>query len=346
MKHHEREFFIAQIRTGKSHIKDKGLIIVPAPLDLVAESCVIYNEAYNQAFVDGLMDQEENEQWLEEQGLWTYEEEQKLKNLQKDIERLKTEAYNARHNSRLLLQIKAYIRAGEKQLAQHLDIKNRYYGNTCEGIAATEKASFLIKNTTFTIKGEPYDFAECSLSYVIDEWQKTLVSESDCRELARTEPWKSLWIIREKAQIKIFANEDNTDLTYNQKNLIIWSQMYDNVQESMDCPTKEVIEDDDMLDGWFILQSKKREKEKAEQDFEASTKSDKIKNAGEVFVMSSSDKDKERVDSLNSTHTSVIKKQREALLRNAGSVEQHQFMDEKLRVATMQTNQYKEHFKR
>ena len=44
------------------------------------------------------------------------------------------------------------------------------------------------------------------------------------------------------------------------KNIVMWSQLYDNVQESMDAPTKDVIKDDDLLDGWLIVQGKKREK--------------------------------------------------------------------------------------
>ena len=46
----------------------------------------------------------------------------------------------------------------------------------------------------------------------------------------------------------MFLNATEGELTYNQKNLMIWSQMYDNIQETLDCPSKEVIEDDDILD--------------------------------------------------------------------------------------------------
>ena len=48
--------------------------------------------------------------------------------------------------------------------------------------------------------------------------------------------------------------------------------MYDNIQESMDCPTEDVINDDDMLDGWFIVQNRKREKDKKEKDVDLAEK--------------------------------------------------------------------------
>ena len=43
-----------------------------------------------------------------------------------------------------------------------------------------------------------------------------------------------------------------------QKNILILSRMYDNVQESLDCPADDIMQDDDMLDGWFIHQKNKK----------------------------------------------------------------------------------------
>jgi len=122
--------------------------------------------------------------------------------------------------------------------------------------------------------------------------------------------------------------------------------MYDNIQESLDCPTKEVIEDDDLLDGWFIIQGKKRDKEKSEQDFENSVKSNKIKNASEIFVMAPNQKEKERIDNMNNVHSSMIKKQRFAVIQKQGKAEQHNFEDERLKIVTQQNNAFKNNFRR
>lgn len=346
MKHHEREFFIAQLRSGKTKIKynDLVLYIIPPTFDIISESCEVYKEAYDQAYVDGIMDEDENYHFMIDHNLWSTEDEEKIKRLQKDIERLKVEIYNARNNEKLKYQIRLYIRAGEKQLNELNYKKNLYYGNTCEGIATSEKTSFIVKNTTY-YKDQLFDFNELSLSYIIDEYHHSFLTEKQCRDLARNEPWKSLWIIREKAQAKLFNNPPNTDLTFNQKNIVVWSQMYDNIQESLDCPPNDVINDDDMLDGWFIIQGKKRDKERADKEFEESVKSDKIKNSGEIFVMASTERDVERVDNMNNLHGQMIKKQRSALIKSKGTVEQQQFADEKLRIRSMETGQFKDKFK-
>ena len=177
-----------------------------------------------------------------------------------------------------------------------------------------------------------------SLQYAVDEWQSHFISESKSRELARTDPWKSLWITRESSGSSLFANPPNTELTYNQKNILIWSQMYDNIQESMECPNKEVIEDDDMLDGWFIIQHQKREKDRTEKEFENSTKNDKIKNASEVFVVSTREK-AEKINNMNDMNAKIIKQQRKVALDHYGSLEEQNLPDQKRNMQMMANNQ-------
>ena len=160
----------------------------------------------------------------------------------------------------------------------------------------------------------------------------SLLNDSQIRELARTEPWKSLWIIREKSKIPLFANIDSGELTHNQKNIVIWSQMYDNIQESLECPSSEVINDDDMLDGWFIVQSRKREKEKMQKEFETNTNNEKIKNSSEVFVVASNIDHASKIQALNSKIAKNKIASREKLLEQKGQVSAGEFLDEKIEI--------------
>ncbi len=338
MKQHEREFFIYTIRSGKVKILD-NVYVHPPTIDQVAESCYIYNTIYDESYEDEVMTEEEMIHWMREHDLWSDENDTKIKGLQEDLEKLKVEIYNARNNSNLADKIRLYIRAGEKQLSDQLSIKHQYFQNTCEGIAYTEKISWIVANTTYK-EDELYDFETNTLAQVVHKWQNAAISEPDCRELARNEPWKSLWATHEKGSIKLFLNRQDQDLTYNQKNLLVWSQMYDNIQESMDCPTTDVIDDDDMLDGWFIIQSRKRDKERAESEFENST-NEKIKNSSEVYVMSRSDRDRERVEGMNDMQAQAIKRQRSATIKKKGTVGQHEFKDEIMRIKNQQAEAWK-----
>lgn len=328
MKQHEREFFVAQIRSGDVVVKKDSLRLVIKPLTLSQsfEACEVYNDALSQAYVDGIMTQDEMEGWMRENGLWSKAEDNKIEGIKKDLEKLKVGIYDARLDVRLKEQIRRYIRAGENQLAKLLSTKHQFHQNTQEGVASAEKVAWSIRNSTY-LNGQLYDFGGVQLSYIVDEWQGSTLSDTNIRELARNEPWKSLWIIRESSKTQLFSNSDGYELTYNQKNLIIWSQMYDNIQESMECPPKDVIDDDDMLDGWFIKQAKKREQERLTQELDSNV-SDKIKNSAEVFLVADSDEDAERIESMNSAEARLTKKQRSAFLqRKDGQVAHHDLPD-------------------
>jgi hypothetical protein len=342
MKQHEREFFIATIRSGKVFINNKSknikLVIHPPTIDQVAESCQIYNDSYEHGYVDGMMNEDEMLDWMINSGLWSKEDDEVMESTKKDIEKLKIEIFNARNDSNLKNRIRLYLRAAEKHLLKYISKRNLYHQNTLEGFASTEKLSWIIKNTTYH-NNKLYNFNELSLPYVFEEWQNSFLTESQSRELARSEPWKSLWVIKDSAKIKLFNNPKNTELGYNQKNLIIWSQMYDNIQESLDCPPKDIIEDDDMLDGWFIIQAKKRDKERAEQELNNSTSNEKIKNAAEVFVVTKDNNSASRINDMNSIHAQRIKKQRESIIKSKGLLNDHDLPDQRLNIQMQQNNQ-------
>jgi len=348
MKQHEREFFIAMIRSGNTYIESDNisLLIKPITIEQNAQANLIYNKAYKQAMIDEIMSEDEIEEWMYQSNLWTRGDEEKTEGLKNDLEKLKIEIYNHRNDSKLREKIRIYLRAGEKQIADHLRNKGVYYQNSREGYALSEKIAWIIKHTTYK-SGALYDFSQLSLNYVVDEWHSSVLSENQIRELAREEPWKSIWSIKDSSPVKLFNNREDQELTNNQKQLILWSQIYDNIQESMDCPTDDVIKDDDVLDGWFIIQSKKREKERAEKEFEEKNKNSKIKNSNEVYVMvNPNDKSSiENVDKLNNPIAKNIRKQRSEVVKTKGLAYQHDFADEKQKLQIQATNAMRNNIK-
>ena len=186
---------------------------------------------------------------------------------------------------------------------------------------------------------ELYDFEDLQVEYVITKWRDSFLEENIIRELARNDPWSSLWRMKEKVDIKLFFNNETCELTENQKNLVMWSQLYDNIQESMEAPSQKVIEDDDVLDGWFVAQSKKREKEQKERECESNT-SDKMKKHQELFMMSGSAEETEIIESMNDMNAARIKKQRGRRIMDKGQVKQHEFEDELLDKRAEINSQY------
>ena len=346
MKQHEREYFVSRIRTGFYLIKDgeiKLKILTPT-LEEDFELNDIYQNAYEQARIDNFMTEDEILEWMKEKNIWTEEDETKIDGLQKDIEKLKVEIFNARNNENLREKIRLYIRAGEKQLAKQLEKKNSYQNNTCEGIANTEKMYSFLKKCTF-YEDKLFDFESLTLEYILFLYYKLLLPEPKIREIARNEPWRSFWILNDSNAFKLFQNKDR-ELSTDQKHLIVWSRMYDNIQESVDCPSDDVTNDDDMLDGWFIIQKQKRDKERAQSELENNTKNEKIKNSSEVFMMAGSNKDAQRVNNMNDIGGKIIKQQRFNTIYSKGEASQLDFQDEKLKLTQQSNQMFKDHFRR
>ena len=346
MKQHEREYFVSRLRSGVYCVNHNNisLKVVTPTLEDEFQANEAHKIAYQQALDDDQMTEEEMLDWMRYRELWKEEDDNKLEGLEKDLERLKVEIFNNRYKEKLRDQIRKYIRAGEEQYSKHHNKKYDLQSNTCEGIAALEKSVELIKRCTF-IGNEPFDFQSIDLNDVLMIYHSMLLSEKQVRELARNEPWKALWTLNDTKTVNLFMNQDR-ELSIDQKNILIWSRMYDNIQESMDCPSDDVIADDDMLDGWFIIQRRKQEKERAEKELDSSMKNSKITNADEVFVMAGSQKDVDRINTMNSTTGQMTKKERMAVIQQKGDAKDLDFRDQQLKVRRQANEQYKGKFRR
>ena len=346
MKQHEREYFVSTIRSGAFTYRTPEITLkVYAPrIEDEPEACYVYDQAYAEAYEDGVMTTDENLEWMMEKNLWTPEDDEIISRLKKDLENLRVEIFNNRENEGLVYEIRRGIRKGEEQLADQNRKKTEFISNTCEGIASIEKARYQIKTCTF-LNGGPYDFSSINVDQLLSSYNSAILKESVIRDLALNDPWKVAWYMRDIQNYTLFFGEGR-DFTPDQKNIVVWAKMYDNVSESMDSPSNEVVKDHDMLDGWFILQRKKREKDKAQKEFDEGSKNDKISGADEVFVMAKSKKHRKKIEDMNDLHSKMIKRQRSKTIAKHGSVGQDSFMDVKLGNRQASNQAYKDKFRR
>jgi hypothetical protein len=283
MNHHERESFIYRIRSGKVKIEN-DIYIIPPTIDQISDSYAIYHETYDQCVQDGIMTEDDMIVWMKENLIWTKYNENMVEKHKKEIEELKVEIFKSRDNPKKCNSIRPRIRHSEQLLNNHLILKNSEYNNTCEGIALSARLNWLVSQTTYN-GSKKYNFDKILLQHIIYKWEQSFLSDTQIRELSRNEPWRSLWIIHKNITLSLFLNKPDQELTANQKNLIIWSQIYDNAHESLECPDDSVFHDDDMFDGWMILQHKNAEKQKLESKINSATSNSKIKNSNEVLIM-------------------------------------------------------------
>jgi hypothetical protein len=336
MDHNEREFFLYRILSGvvNCSVFNRELFIFPPTKEIYREACERYQTAYIEFLNEGLMTQEEMSEKMMEMNLWSWHKDKDMENVKTSIEDTKLLAYENKSDKAKLRQFKNFIFLATERYEEYHKDKHLYFHKTCEGMASKEKLLHIIKKCTYTKNKKKFLFRSISPSHLMYDYNDFhSIEESVIRDLARNEPWRLSWSIRENSgKPLIFYPE--LELTNNQKSLIAWSQTYDNVYESIEAPSDEVIQDDILLDGWFIKQSRSRKLKSGQEDLDKSIKNPKIRNAQEVYKVVGDDKEAaKKIESLNSPFASMIKKQRESLINSRGSAEQQDLLDEKLRAS-------------
>lgn len=325
MNHRLREFLINTIRSGIIFEPSKNLKIFPATNEQNIESFYVYQNAYDNALNDDIMTLEDTEKWMRAAGLWQKKDDESLEQISKDIEEAKVNLYNNRHNEYAKKTGKSLIRNLEYLLSQQNNKKNAFYNQTCEAIAELTRLTWILKKTSY-INDKLIENDE-DIDELINIYNKSFLSDAEIRDLARNEPWRSLWIIGKNNKATLFFNRRGEDITFNQKNLLLWSQTYDNIQESIEAPSESVIEDDYLLDGWFIIQRRKRKRDLAEKELESSFKNQKIKSAKELFVIPKSGQNAESIHELNSQESKMIIKQRNSVIKKSEKISYDQLPD-------------------
>lgn len=293
----------------------------------------VYSDALLEASYSENMPESEILKFLLENELWKMSEQVRLDEIPKKIDDLKVELFNSVLKSATKKRIREDLAEIRKEQNILLHKRHSYDQITCEGYAALVKTKYLISNSLFdennnkiVVKDER--IIDSILHYISD----IKINEAECREMARTEPWRQYWSLSKHEVFGIPV----VDMSEEQKSLCVWSRVYDNVYESQDCPVDSVIEDDDMLDGWFIVQRRKRESDINKKEVEDLLTNDKIRNSKEIFIIAETHEDAVKIDAVNSAQAKMIKVQRNMALEKSGIIEEQNLPDVKGDLMMMQ----------
>jgi len=347
MLQHEREYFVSQLRNGVYYIDHAGLklkVLSPTIEDTYFIN-LAYKQAYDEAYSQDVMTEEDMLFWMYEKGLWTEDDDQKIKDLDSNIEKLKVQMFENRFKTNVRETARLYLRATEKAIKDMAAKKSSLFENTCEGVAFTKKCMEHVKRCTF-LGSDVCDFSSIDGASIWSSLTRKFLAESETRELARTEPFRSLWLMHSDIGQRLFQNLPDREMTFDQRNICVWSRMYDNVQESHECPSEDVLNDDDLLDGWFIIQRKKQEHDKLVSEVEGMTNNEKIANSEEIFVFTNNKEEAERINDANTVHGKMLKQDRMQQIKRAGSLNDHELQDKRLQLQRMSNTQFKEKFRR
>lgn len=250
----------------------------------------------------------------------------------KSIEKIKIDLYKNYADpgsARLLRRKLSDVKRLREKVQEALHSLDRY---TLEGSAEIAKQEYILSKSVYNNRGKRIKIDQRSiLDSIIQQTYRYSVGIEELREFARTDPWRSLWSTKKT----IFRNSvDNW--TDEQRTLYAFSYMYDNVYKHPECPPDVVIQDDDLLDGWQLVQKEKYEQRKKEGVEDDGLRGDSVekfvmlRKPGEENLTDEEIKERARaVYNQNSVESKLIIKERENVLKEKGKVKETELPDVK-----------------
>jgi hypothetical protein len=294
-------------------------------LDLIEESWFVYKQAYDKAYADENLTKDDLAMFLIDEDIWSPHNERILEEKRKELDNAKVDAFQLFFKSKELRNAKFKIKRISDEISKMIGKKHSMDHLSCEGVAEQSRFNWIISRSCFHKDGTPVNWAEKNLSSFINVYRENFIDHSDFREIARNDPWRSMWSLSKKNGA--LFDQSSTSLSQNKLTLCSYSGMYDSVYENPEAPNEKVIEDDDCLDGWFIVQRRKHDQSKKERESEELIKNPKIKNAKEVFLMANNRQEADEIYGLNNTLSRATLQQRQKIIEEKGKTSDLDFAD-------------------
>lgn len=329
---------------------DFGTVYITAATpSVLAHAEEIYSDTLYESLILGILTDEEMVGIMSDKGLWSSHEQEELDAIPGKLDELKLQYYRAYVAFQPRDILKASLAGTRKRHEELVSRRHAFANMTAEGVARLAKMQYLVAASTVS-SDDKLVWADDELDLIpfhyihklADAYNDHIYSETQIRGIARSERWKSVWYAG-KSERGVFGFPA-IRLTDQQRQLISWSRFYDNVHESSDCPPNEVIDDDDLLDGWVTLTHREREDEKGRRQAE-NKMGGKLSKANEIYYVASTSDDVDRIARLNDGAAKLKKRQRSQLIKNAGTVNEDQLPDIKQELSMAAVEAFKQHVK-
>lgn len=314
---------------------------------MIEEMSVDYTEEMAK---DGVFTKAELAGHLIKQGMWRLEDDRTIEQLKKDIVELKVQIFQTRFKTDQQKIYRRNLKEFSKKLENLSSERSKYDYLSIEGLILAWKAKLSFAVSLYRLDGSLYwpdwiymkEWNRCDpdLDNLFSVYLNSRLTQADIRGIARSNDWGVYWRVRESLQGGLF-NKPLLELSDEQKALVQWSQLYDNLRQmrGADKLPDYVLADDDMIDGYLTL----RERESSQESGGSLGLSDKIMNGDEIFLPVDNAEDAKRVYNLNSPEAKAKLKKKMAQVDKAGvlSEVETEFFQEQYREALVRANQLK-----
>jgi len=252
---------------------------------------------------------------------WSDNEDQKMKVLSEAIENIKVKLFkNSDASSKVVDEIRADLRKSQKMYNEMYVNKHQFDYLTTENVAFKLYSRYLYDHTFYAVNGQQITgLPPFLLDNIASVVRDNSITGTQLRELAHTSPWLQY---HKTGQNNLFANITLSDDILHLTSLTRW---YEWVRErpTEEKPSDKVIDDDDMLDGWYILWERNRPK-KTDLLIESS------KRNVETFIMANSPMEADEIYMRNNKMARVLMKNRaNQVLGSNKPIQDHELGDVK-----------------
>lgn len=311
------------------------------------EADIYAQEEYiNNKFNDWIYD-EDILNTLMMMGVWNPMMETELKDIESKIENLKIDLYKNFLQTNRNKQIKRQLSSTKKRFNYLYNIRHSLDHLTLTGYVALLKNQYILVHSLYDHNNNKlYDNIDdvdfTFFNAIANTIYENVIPADTFRQIARSDSWRSYW----SANKDYIFDKAVCDWTDEQRTLVVLTRMYDNAYEHPECPSDNIINDDDAFDGWMILQRKESEKEKNKKRTEKLL-GNKLDKAGEVFVVANSPEEAQDIYNLNSNTARFTIKERENIILNSTDIVESSNLPDVQRDLTSQQNQiFKDKFKK
>jgi len=310
----------------------------PTPIHIYEADCLC-QETYKDAVLIGVFSEDELYKYLLHNNLWSLKKQDRMITLPSIMDNLKCDLWYSytKFQGKRCDQLRKQISKNNEELRELSKEKYKYDIYAAHGVASLVRTEYLV-SCNLLKDGHVFDIDDNAylLKNLTEAYFESQVSDSEIRKLSQTNAWRNTWSAGKNSQ-ELFGIPA-IYMTEEQKSLIGWSKLYNNVYESMDCPPDEVIEDDLLLDGWLIVQSRKRNDDKQEKL--GQKHKGKASGAQEVFIPAETREDAQRINALNSPHAQAIKRQRAKMMARHGKVKEEHMPDSRMAIQQKAMQQF------
>lgn len=340
-----KNFLTYQIISGHKFININNCRYKLTPssneIKLLAEH--IYMETIDNLKFDTLITKKKMNDYLRTLKIWDDSDDEALKKLETHLDDRKVDLYHSLLNAERQVRLRRAIKVAKNNIEKAYTKKHSLEHITVNYHAFLAKKRFIIalclrddQNNPIYNEKTLLEADSTILEKVLNFLDSDIITVEEFRELARNDPWRTLWSVGKDRCLSGFVSEWTDD----QKMLVTFSKMYDNAHQSTEPPPDEVFDDDDMFDGWMIDQRRKREKEVKQK--QADVAANIPDNAQEVFLYAPTREDADKIYDLNDEDSRVTIKKRQDYIQHFESVQAQDLPDTKLELRRQQIEEYKQ----